>query len=807
MSQHSGSPRKIALLPPTAVLFMRRRVVEVVGLILFAFATALALALASYHPDDASINVATTATAQNWLGTPGAYAADMLLQALGLASIAVVVIMACWAWRIASHRGLPWYGLRLALVLPCLVMLAAVAASVQAPEQWPQVAGLGGFGGDWLLRTGGEPLTLIGLTSHSPLVTTALALIATLTLLYLLGIRLAEWLAMARAGLGAGLTGMMGTMGAARLAAATAERLGRQAATHPLFRREPEMTVDAAGVARSPLAIQVGEPLDPKRALERSSGRVSKPKRKVRKSRRAQKEEQPALNLSEGDDYQLPPLHLLATPARQQQHRTINESALEQNARMLEGVLDDYGVHGRIVQVRPGPVVTLYELEPAPGTKTSRVVGLSDDIARSMSARSVRIAVVPGRNAIGIELPNQDRETVYLRELLSTADYEQSKLSLPLALGKDISGAPFLVDLAKMPHLLIAGTTGSGKSVAINTMILSLLYCLPPERCRMIMIDPKMLELSVYDDIPHLLTPVVTDPGKAIMALKWAVREMENRYRAMANLGVRNIDGYNQRLADAAKRGETLNRTVQTGFDEDTGQPVFEDREIDSDPMPYIVVIVDEMADLMMVAGKEIDAAVQRLAQMARAAGIHVMMATQRPSVDVITGTIKANFPTRVSFQVTAKVDSRTILGQQGAEQLLGMGDMLYMAGGARITRVHGPFVGDDEVEAVVNHLKKQGRPEYLDAVTEEIEGGAEMDLSQGGGAGNAGSGNALFDQAVEVVARNQKASTSFLQRQLKIGYNRAADLIDRMETEGVIGRANHVGKREILVRNPDEDH
>ncbi|MDE0942157.1 MAG: DNA translocase FtsK, partial [Alphaproteobacteria bacterium] len=490
-----------------------------------------------------------------------------------------------------------------------------------------------------------------------------------------------------------------------------------------------------------------------------------------------------------------------------QQHRTINESALEQNARMLEGVLDDYGVHGRIVQVRPGPVVTLYELEPAPGTKTSRVVGLSDDIARSMSARSVRIAVVPGRNAIGIELPNQDRETVYLRELLSTADYEQSKLSLPLALGKDISGAPFLVDLAKMPHLLIAGTTGSGKSVAINTMILSLLYCLPPERCRMIMIDPKMLELSVYDDIPHLLTPVVTDPGKAIMALKWAVREMENRYRAMANLGVRNIDGYNQRLADAAKRGETLNRTVQTGFDEDTGQPVFEDREIDSDPMPYIVVIVDEMADLMMVAGKEIDAAVQRLAQMARAAGIHVMMATQRPSVDVITGTIKANFPTRVSFQVTAKVDSRTILGQQGAEQLLGMGDMLYMAGGARITRVHGPFVGDDEVEAVVNHLKKQGRPEYLDAVTEEIEGGAEMDLSQGGGAGNAGSGNALFDQAVEVVARNQKASTSFLQRQLKIGYNRAADLIDRMETEGVIGRANHVGKREILVRNPDEDH
>ncbi|MBT7158017.1 MAG: DUF87 domain-containing protein [Rhodospirillaceae bacterium] len=801
MSQHSGTPRKIALLPPGAVAFMQRRAVEAAGLVLFALATALALALASYHPDDAALNVATANPAANWLGTPGAYAADFLLQSLGLASIAVVGILARWAWRIASHRGLPWYGLRLFLSLPCLFLLAACAASVTAPEQWPQAAGLGGYGGDWLLRIVTPALALLGLAPQSPLVIGALYLSASLMLLYLLGIQLAEWLALARAGLAA----LMRTMGAARFAAATAERLGRQAATHPLFRRElPMLAEDDAGETAVP-AIQVGDRIAP----EQPSGRVSKPKRKVRKSRRAQKEQQPALALalSEGEEYQLPALHLLATPERQQRGRAINESALEQNARMLETVLDDYGVHGRIVQVRPGPVVTLYELEPAPGTKTSRVVGLSDDIARSMSARSVRIAVAPGRNAIGIELPNQDRETVYLRELLSTTDYEKSKLMLPLALGKDISGAPVLVDLAKMPHLLIAGTTGSGKSVAINTMILSLLYCLPPERCRMIMIDPKMLELSVYDDIPHLLTPVVTDPGKAIMALKWAVREMENRYRAMASLGVRNIDGYNQRITEAAKRGEELKRTVQTGFDADTGQPVFEDQLLDTEPMPYIVVIVDEMADLMMVAGKEIDAAVQRLAQMARAAGIHVMMATQRPSVDVITGTIKANFPTRVSFQVTAKVDSRTILGEQGAEQLLGMGDMLYMAGGGRISRVHGPFVGDDEVEAVVKHLKSQGRPEYLDAVTEDTEGGGETGFAQPDGNLSSNSGNALFDAAVDVVARNQKASTSFLQRQLKIGYNRAADLIDRMEQEGVIGRANHVGKREILVRNPDEDN
>ncbi len=790
MSQHSGSPRKMALLPPAAITFLRRRTVESAGLVFFALATALALALASYHPDDAALNVASAATPRNWLGTAGAHVADFLLQTLGLASMAVVGIMACWAWRIASHRGLPWYGLRLALVLPCLFLLAAVAASVAAPSQWPQVAGLGGYAGDWLLQVSAPPLALLALTPQSPLVTGALALAALLLLLYLLGIHLAEWLALARAG----LAGLIRTIGAARLAADAAERLGRRAVSHPLFRREPRLMAEKNELRADPIPLQAGDPIVP--------GRVRKPAAKVKTSRRARKEEQPDLALSDGEDYQLPPLHLLTAAKNGQRGQAINESALEQNARMLETVLDDYGVHGRIVQVRPGPVVTLYELEPAPGTKTSRVVGLSDDIARSMSARSVRIAVVPGRNAIGIELPNQDRETVYLRELLSTVEYEKSNLTLPLALGKDISGAPVLVDLAKMPHLLIAGTTGSGKSVAINTMILSLLYCLPPERCRMIMIDPKMLELSVYDDIPHLLTPVVTDPGKAIMALKWAVREMENRYRAMANLGVRNIDGYNQRLADAAKRGETLKRTVQTGYDAETGQPMFEDRLLDTQAMPYLVVIVDEMADLMMVAGKEIDAAVQRLAQMARAAGIHVMMATQRPSVDVITGTIKANFPTRVSFQVTAKVDSRTILGEQGAEQLLGMGDMLYMAGGGRISRVHGPFVGDEEVQAVVNHLKKQGRPEYLDAVTEEAEPGPDLSLEPQ----DIGSGNALYDQAVDVVARNRKASTSFLQRQLKIGYNRAADLIDQMELEGVIGRANHVGKREVLVRDPDED-
>ncbi|MFV0474528.1 MAG: DNA translocase FtsK, partial [Pikeienuella sp.] len=444
---------------------------------------------------------------------------------------------------------------------------------------------------------------------------------------------------------------------------------------------------------------------------------------------------------------------------------------------------------------------TMYELEPAPGLKASRVIGLSDDIARSMSALAARVSTVPGRNVIGIELPNANREMVLLREMLSSNVYGDSNYKLALALGKDIGGEPVVANLAKMPHLLVAGTTGSGKSVAINTMILSLLYRLSPKECRLIMIDPKMLELSVYDGIPHLLSPVVTDPKKAVVALKWVVAEMESRYRKMSKMGVRNIDGYNARVRDALERGEDFSRTVQTGFDEETGQPVMETEEFSPEEMPYIVVIVDEMADLMMVAGKEIEACIQRLAQMARASGIHLIMATQRPSVDVITGTIKANFPTRISFQVTSKIDSRTILGEQGAEQLLGMGDMLYMAGGGRIQRVHGPFVSDEEVEEVVRHLKTQGAPEYINAVTEggdDDEEAAAIDEILG--LGGDGSDDQLYDQAVMIVARDRKCSTSYIQRKLAIGYNKAARLVEQMEDQGVVSPANHVGKREVLV-------
>ncbi|MEM7519727.1 MAG: DNA translocase FtsK 4TM domain-containing protein [Pseudomonadota bacterium] len=572
----------------------------------------------------------------------------------------------------------------------------------------------------------------------------------------------------------------------------------------------PRLSIDQVAPAQPPMKEEAAAlPLEeapapelPRVPVAEPRQIVQQPQRKpVQPSKQAKAEAQPALSFEETHPgFELPPLNLLENPELIQRLH-LSDEALEENARMLENVLDDYGVKGEIVAVRPGPVVTMYELEPAPGLKASRVIGLADDIARSMAALSARVSTVPGRSVIGIELPNENREKVVLREILAGRDFGDSNMRLPLALGKDIGGDPVVANLAKMPHLLIAGTTGSGKSVAINTMILSLLYKLTPEECRLIMIDPKMLELSVYDGIPHLLSPVVTDPKKAVVALKWTVGEMEERYRKMSKMGVRNIEGYNGRVREALSKGEMFSRTVQTGFDDETGDPIFETEESTPEALPYIVVIVDEMADLMMVAGKEIEACIQRLAQMARASGIHLIMATQRPSVDVITGTIKANFPTRISFQVTSKIDSRTILGEMGAEQLLGMGDMLYMAGGAKITRCHGPFVSDEEVEEIVNHLKQFGEPDYVGGVVEgpAEEKEANIDAVLGLG-GNTDGEDALYDQAVAVVIKDRKCSTSYIQRKLAIGYNKAARLVEQMEDEGLVSPANHVGKREILV-------
>ncbi|NQW12339.1 MAG: DNA translocase FtsK 4TM domain-containing protein [Alphaproteobacteria bacterium] len=800
MARATGRGETRALLPAEASRYLKRRAVELAGAVLVAASAALALALLGFDAADPSLNAAAAAggAVANPLGAMGAAAADLLLQSLGVASAALVLIPAVWGWRILRHEAIEHPTLRITLLPLALALAAAALAAAPIPAGWPLHAGLGGFLGHLML----SPLATVA-PELAPFggITAAAVLGGVVALAMLVwcagfGLREAVW------SLGRGARrGVRLMFDGARLGlrgAGSGVRFGARAlARSATVRREPRLDGDAGDDSGPPFGVATANACTPRavvQAAERAAKRVEKPAPPPRSKSMAQR----SLDLGPGDGYMLPDVDLLTDPPVS--GHGPDENSLEQNARMLESVLQDFGVKGTIGKVRYGPVVTLYELEPAPGTKSSRVIGLSDDIARSMSAVSVRVAVVPGRNAIGIELPNSQRETVYLREMLETDAYRSGQQKLAIALGKDIAGGPVVVDLARMPHLLIAGTTGSGKSVAVNTMILSLLYRLPPERCRFIMIDPKMLELSVYDGIPHLLSPVVTDPKKAVVALKWTVREMENRYRAMSKLGVRNVDGYNARIAEAIKKGEVLKRKVQTGFDPDSGKPVFEEEPLDLVPLPFIVVVIDEVADLMLVAGKDIEGAVQRLAQMARAAGIHVIMATQRPSVDVITGTIKANFPTRISFQVTSKIDSRTILGEQGAEQLLGQGDMLHMAGGGRVTRVHGPFCSDEEVEDVVRHLKTQGQPEYNESITEDDDGLPDPLGFSGAGEDGGSSGDELYDQAVAIVAREGKASTSFIQRHLKIGYNRAATLIERMEADGVVGQANHVGKREVLV-------
>jgi len=927
---------RTTILPEGGRDFLRRRLMELVGVAVAGLGVAILMSVFTFSTADPSLNHATGNAPVNLMGVPGAYVSDLLLQTFGLAILLVPVALITWGVRLLRTHHLGFFGLRLSLLLLALLMMSVAcvglgdvggAATHAGPGGLVGLALIGRFRDFVLTHSSGGSLTLI-----EP----GCAALAFIAMAPALGMNRTDlplifrilrapfvwslWLVHAFVGLWRGRTesfedrneppapeigyaeipgeidasqydpahfepsaksrfeqipiegaplpprdsllveapyspieppaaeipaapGSMHTgpqpVGDGPAFDATAERtlfdrrsggvriepvMGRPRSGAVPFEPQHGAIEPIAFAPSAPGADVIAEsggmagnvgPVDnddnpfapdmlpadsPDSGAPAGSGVQIVPRKpSVAQGKRASRIGQRELDL--GGDYQLPPLDLLSLPSRVAAETRIDEAALEQNARLLETVLDDFGVKGQIVKVRPGPVVTLYELEPAPGTKASRVIGLADDIARSMSAVSARVATVPGRNVIGIELPNARRETVFLREMFSARHYEDNRLALPLALGKDIGGDPVIADLARMPHLLIGGTTGSGKSVAVNTMILSLLYRLPPDKCRFIMIDPKMLELSVYQDIPHLLTPVVTEPRKAIVALKWVVREMEDRYRAMSAQGVRNIAGYNEKLAEARKKGVLLTRKVQTGIDPETRRPTFEDEEIDLNPLPFIVVIIDEMADLMLVAGKEIEAAVQRLAQMARAAGIHVVMATQRPSVDVITGTIKANFPTRISFQVTSKIDSRTILGEQGGEQLLGQGDMLYMAGGGKIARVHGPFVSDGEVEEVVRHLRAQGAPDYIESVTDDPD--AEEGAAPGEGS-EEGESDQLYDQAIALVARERKCSTSFIQRYLQIGYNRAARIVERMEREGVVTAANHVGKREVLARDID---
>ncbi len=803
-------PRKFA--SPAVKALMSQRSAEFGGLLLGLFGLAILVALATYDPRDPSLNTATTRHVSNLAGPGGAMLADLLLQGFGVIAVLPGIAMLTWSWRIASHRGLGSFLGRTAALLAAMPMLSAAVAAIPVPQHrspWPVMAGLGGSIGQIVakaeLGAGHGLFGVVGVGSVW-LITVALALVLGLLSL---GLSRSEWHSAGRAAGAAARLSVSAGGGAVGALSRGAGGVGNASGwLVNLISRGPGLEPDAppAEPMRAPPVIRQGtqeapKPDDPVPDELIAVARGPKPQQPPPQ----RKPQQQSLPLQEVG-WQFPSLSLLKEPPPRAGTGP-SEDALQANARLLETVLSDYGVQGEIVEIRPGPVVTLYELVPAPGIRSARVIGLADDVARSLSVTAVRIATVSGRNVIGIEVPNSKRETVFLSEILSSDEVQKSAGRLSLALGKDISGKAIVADLARMPHLMIAGTTGSGKSVGVNAMILSLLYRMSPDQCRMILIDPKMLELSIYEGIPHLMAPVVTEPAKAVTALKWTVREMERRYRAMSQLGVRNVGGFNDRVAEARAKGEVVTRKVQTGFDPDTGRPTFEEQPLALEPLPFIVVVVDEMADLMMVAGKEIEQAVQRLAQMARAAGIHVIMATQRPSVDVITGTIKANFPTRISFQVISKFDSRTILGEQGAEQLLGMGDMLFMQGGGRITRVHGPFVSDDEVEKVVAFLREQGEPAYLDDVTEPVEGnGGDSDpLFSGIGEGSDGD-KSLFDQAVAVVAREGKASTSFIQRHLNIGYNKAAKLIEQMEKEGIVGAANHVGKREILVRRTHDD-
>jgi len=756
------------------------------GLICALSGAGLMLSLATRHADDPSWNAATADAPRNLLGGFGAILSDVAFQSIGYAAwAAALILFGAGIARAAARdpRGArQMLRLRSAVGVLGVLCLAGLLAAIPTPPHWIQAKSYGGFWGSGLLGGMSAFANLIKLPAARAL-SAGVLLIAALAALIFTSALTVRHLLRTRAALS--------KVGGAMVAVFAGQDLSPSAAPAPKVRaRRAPSAADTADAEDDP-------PFDPAPAAALEPVAIRQPKATGKASGREQRENQKAFDFVHPGGFKLPELAMLAKPKPRQS--SFDEAALRQNARLLETTLGEFGVKGIIDHIRPGPVVTLYELVPAPGVKSSRVIALADDIARSMSARSARVSVVSGRNAIGIELPNAKRETVYLRDLLSAHEYEKAGQTLPLALGETIGGEPYIADLAKMPHLLIAGTTGSGKSVGVNAMILSILYKLSPEQCRFIMIDPKMLELSVYDGIPHLLAPVVTDPKKAIVALKWTVREMENRYRLMSKIGVRNVTGYNEKAREAQAKGEHFERTVQTGFD-DAGRPVYEAEKLRPEPMPMLVVVIDEVADLMMVAGKDIEGAVQRLAQMARAAGIHLIMATQRPSVDVITGTIKANFPTRISFQVTSKIDARTILGEQGAEQLLGQGDMLYMAGGGRITRLHGPFVSDGEVETVARFLREQGEPQYLDEVTyaPDEDDGDSGDFGEGGG-----SGDDLYDQAVAVVTRDRKASTSYIQRRLQIGYNRAASLMEKMEREGVVGAANHAGKRDILAGPP----
>lgn len=763
---------------PRELSGVEARFMEAAGLLLMFVSVFLCVSFLTYNAADPSMNHATSnELVRNSAGLLGAFTSDFLLQTIGGAAFLIPLTFIIWSFRLFFHKPVYEVSTKLITLFAMLVSFAALLHTMELIPNWPTEQGVGNGGlvgvviGVTLARWAGEFSAFF-----LPFLTT---LICALFLLQLTMNDIFFY------------TKKLNVL-ALQLMSTLKNRVQRVKPTGQM-----EMGLPVPEAKKPKLTLK------PK--LKKLAAQVEIPKHEEKESKRVQDEKQGSLfGSSESGDgaYQLPPLHLLNDKTGEA--KQLSETALQQNARQIEAQLSNFGVEGKVTRICPGPVITIYELEPAAGVKSSKVIGLSDDLARAMSAVSIRIATIPGRNVLGIEMPNADRETVNFKDLLSTEAFETHPGKLAISMGVDTSGKPVYADISKMPHALIAGTTGSGKSVAMNGIIVSLLYRLNPDQLKFIMIDPKMLELSIYNDIPHLLTPVVTDPSKANVVLKWAVKEMENRYRMMADLGVKNIQNFNAKFNELKEQGKVPTKLVQVGFEPETGKPKMEEKPLATEPLPYLVVIIDELADLMMVAGKEVEISIARLAQMARAAGIHLLVATQRPSVDVVTGLIKANIPTRCSFNVTSRIDSRTVLDSMGAESLLGRGDMLFMENGApNLARLHGAFVDEDECIRVAEYCKEQTKPTYIQSFDTSEESGGEA------GAGMTGvenTGDELYNRAIEIVSREQKASTSFIQRHLKIGYNRAATIIDQMETDGLIGPANHVGKREVIMRKPPEE-
>ena len=791
--------------------FLQFIFLKTLGILLLFSSVFILLSVITYSKNDPSFRNANDGEISNLFGIFGSYLADSMHVATGVTMLTLPIILLTWSSRFLFSSSSVYLFKRI-ILLPLFIACFSVFLSTNAPPtNWSFEYGLGGIFGDTFLK---KLLIYQPIEINQWLQSIAIvSLVLSIFLFFLVtGLKKAEVETLTKNRFRHLMILLVGSYKALKfftkiIFRSNKEIFKKNDYNNSIEIRECTETTQSYSELDQSFSIPKENKNDLLKGLSSKpsigifgNGRIKNRVNKIKSSNRAASEAQPSLDLLlNKEKYHYPPLALLSDYS-DQSVSSVSSVSLNENAKMLEAVLEDYGVKGNIISVKPGPVVTLYELEPAAGLKASRVISLSEDIARSMSALATRVSTIPGRSVIGIELPNSSREKVFLKELLSSKSYEDCRFQLPLALGKDIGGEPIIANLAKMPHLLIAGTTGSGKSVGINTMILSLLYRLTPDQCRLIMIDPKMLELSVYDGIPHLLSPVVTDPKKAVVALKWAVLEMEDRYKKMSRMGVRNIESFNSKVRDAIQNGETFSRTVQVGFDQNTGEPIYEEQKEEPKSLPFIVIIVDEMADLMMVAGKEIEGCIQRLAQMARAAGIHLIMATQRPSVDVITGTIKANFPTRISFQVTSKIDSRTILGEMGAEQLLGMGDMLYMANGGKVTRVHGPFVSDAEVEEIVSHLKRQGVPEYREEILDPKNIENNDSFNDPSITSSSSDEEGLLEEALEIVRRDRKCSTSYIQRKLSIGYNRAAKIVEALEEKGFVTPANHVGKRDVLI-------